>query len=221
MLLAIDTATRYISLALHDGHQIVYESTWRTFNNHTIELTPALRQALTQTRLTPADLTAVAVARGPGSFTGLRIGMSVAKGLVMARHIPLVAVPTLDIVAAGVPPFAGPLIAVLQAGRGRICVQRYRQNHDDWVSASDAAVMTWEALVNSVGEETLFAGEIDASGQELLDATDHPVRIAPGAQALRRAGFLAEIAWTRLETDDTDDPATVVPLYLHQPGADL
>jgi tRNA threonylcarbamoyladenosine biosynthesis protein TsaB len=221
LLLAIDTATRYISLALHDGHQIVYESTWRTFNNHTIELTPALRQALIQTRLAPADLTAVAVAQGPGSFTGLRIGMSVAKGLAMARQIPLVAVPTLDIVAASVPPFAGPLVAVLQAGRGRICVQRYRLNHDDWVSSGEAAVMTWEALVERVSEETLFAGEIDAAGQELLDATEHPVRIAPGAQALRRAGFLAEIAWTRLETDDADDPATVVPLYLHQPGVDL
>jgi tRNA threonylcarbamoyladenosine biosynthesis protein TsaB len=219
LLLAIDTATRFISLALHDGHQILYESTWRTYNNHTIELTPAIQRALTHVRLTPANLETVAVAQGPGSFTGLRIGMSVAKGLAMAQNIPLIAVPTLDIVATAVPPFEGPLIAVLQAGRGRVCAQRYRWNYNDWLPAGEARITTWEQLVSTVGQETLFTGEIDSTGLSLLNATERPVRIAPGAQSLRRAGFLAEIAWARLEDDEIDDPTTITPIYLHEPGA--
>jgi hypothetical protein len=52
----------------------------------------------------------------------------------------------------------------------------------------------------------------------LLDATERPIRIAPGAAALRRAGYLAEIAWARVEADDTDDPITITPIYLRQPG---
>jgi tRNA threonylcarbamoyl adenosine modification protein YeaZ len=107
LLLAIDTASRLISLALHDGCRLNFEATWHTANNHTIELAPAIQRALAQTQITAADLTAVAVSQGPGSFTGLRIGLGMAKGLAMAQPIALVAVPTLDILAAGIPPLRG------------------------------------------------------------------------------------------------------------------
>lgn len=218
MLLAIDTASQYMSLALHNGRQIEFESTWHTANNHTTELVPAIRQALTQLGLTTADLTAVAVSQGPGSFTGLRIGMAVAKGLASALGIALVAVPTLEIIAAGVPEFHGSLVAVLQAGRGRVNAQRYQWRRDSWMVAAPAEIATWETLINGVEHETLFAGEIDDAGHLLLDATERPVRIAPGAVALRRAGFLAELAWARVDAEDVDEPTTVTPIYLHQPG---
>jgi tRNA threonylcarbamoyladenosine biosynthesis protein TsaB len=218
LLLALDTATRFMSLALHDGYQVWFEATWRTANNHTVELTPTIRRALTQVKITPADLTAVAVSSGPGSFTGLRIGMGVAKGLAMARGIPLVAVPTLEIVVAAVPVFDGLLVAVLQAGRGRVCAQRFERHRDMWLPAAQAEITSWDTLINTVRRETLFAGEVDETGHTLLDATERPVRIAPGAVALRRAGFLAEIGWARLEANETDDLASVTPIYLHQPG---
>jgi tRNA threonylcarbamoyladenosine biosynthesis protein TsaB len=218
LLLAIDTASQLMSLALHDGHRVWYEATWRTANNHTVELTPAIRQALAQNRLVPSDLTAVAVSLGPGSFTGLRIGLGVAKGLAMACGIPLVAVPTLDIMAAGTPVFHGPLIAVLLAGRGRVCAQRYRWNKDTWLSTGQAEITTWEKLVSAIQQETLLVGEVDEAGRTLLDAAERPVRIAPGASALRRAGFLAEIAWARVSANETDEPAHVTPIYVNQPG---
>lgn len=219
MLLALDTASRMMSLALHDGQRLHYEATWHTANNHTVELSPAIRDALARTQITPADFTAVAVSQGPGSFTGLRIGLSVAKGLAMAQHIPLVAIPTLDIVAAAIPAFNGPLIAVLQAGRGRICAQGYEW-HDPgaWIPAGPAAITAWDQLVRTITTETLVAGEIDAPSYDYLKTAGHPVRIVPAAVALRRAGFLAEIAWTRIRTRQTDDPASVTPIYLHQPG---
>jgi len=81
MLLAIDTSTRTLSLALHDGDQILAETTWRTANYHTVELTPSIASMLGQGSVAPADLKAIAVALGPGSFTGLRIGLAAAKGL--------------------------------------------------------------------------------------------------------------------------------------------
>ncbi len=217
MLLAFDTASRFISLALHDGHRLVFESTWHTANNHTIELAPAIRHALDQTGLAVSDLSAVVVAQGPGSFTGLRIGLSVAKGLAMAQQIALMAIPTLEIVAAGIPSFDGDLVAVLQAGRGRICAQGFHRSGANWTPADQAVISTWEQQIETVRGHTLFAGEIDDAGRTLLTASQHP--IAPGAVALRRAGFLAERAWARLNVNDTDDPATITPIYLHQPGA--
>jgi tRNA threonylcarbamoyladenosine biosynthesis protein TsaB len=219
LLLAFDTASRFISLALHDGHRLHFESTWPTSNNHTIELAPAIRHALAQTRIGVADLTAVAVAQGPGSFTGLRIGLGVAKGLAMARQMDLVAIPTLNIIAAGAPAFDGDLMAVLQAGRGRICAQRFHRTGDRWTPADQAVITTWEQQIDAMKQTTLYAGEIDDTGRALLDAAQHPASIAPGAFSLRRAGFLAELAWARIKMNDTDDPAATTPIYLHQPGA--
>ncbi len=219
MLLALDTASRMISIALHDGYQVRYEATWHTSNNHTIELTPAIDRAMRSNRLEPAALAAVAVAQGPGSFTGLRIGMGVAKGLVLAQQIPLVAVPTLDIVAAGVSPFAGELAAVIQAGRGRICLQRYTApTGRAWMPAGTAEITTWDNLVANTTQDTLVAGEINAQGRDLLESSTAPVTIAPGVVSLRRAGYLAEIAWQRINAGQTDDPHTLTPIYLHQPG---
>ena len=74
MLLAIDTATRTISLALYDGQRVVAESSWLTANHHTVELTPSVAAMLDGAGIGTRDLRGVAVALGPGSFTGLQIG---------------------------------------------------------------------------------------------------------------------------------------------------
>src|SRR5215470_11193675 len=103
MLLAIDTATRCLSLALYDGRQVRAEMTWTTANQHTVGLMPAIREVLRRTDITVGNLTLLAVSQGPGSFNGLRIGFSMAKGLAMALGLPVLAIPTLDVVAAAQP----------------------------------------------------------------------------------------------------------------------
>ena len=92
MLLALDTATRNISLALHDGQAVLAEQTWRSAQHPTAELAPQVALLLLRAGLQPAGLQAVAVAIGPGSYTGLRIGLGLAKGLALAQAIPLVGV---------------------------------------------------------------------------------------------------------------------------------
>ncbi|HRE29770.1 MAG TPA: tRNA (adenosine(37)-N6)-threonylcarbamoyltransferase complex dimerization subunit type 1 TsaB, partial [Anaerolineales bacterium] len=83
MILAIDTATRVISLALHRGDRLVAEHTWRTENVHTVELAPQVAVLLAQARVNPPELDALAVCLGPGSYTGVRIGLAYAKGLAL------------------------------------------------------------------------------------------------------------------------------------------
>ncbi|MEO8397708.1 MAG: tRNA (adenosine(37)-N6)-threonylcarbamoyltransferase complex dimerization subunit type 1 TsaB, partial [Chloroflexota bacterium] len=96
-LLAIDTATQFISIALHDGQQMLAEQTWISENHHTVELAPAVRALLINAHLSPAELSGLAVSIGPGSYTGLRIGVALAKGIATAQRIPLVGISTLDI----------------------------------------------------------------------------------------------------------------------------
>ncbi len=224
MLLAIDTATHVISLALHDGDHLIAEASWETANHHTVELAPAIDAMLTRARVEVGDLKVVAVALGPGSFTGLRIGLGLAKGLATALDVALVGVPTLDILVESQPSFPGELVAVLQAGRGRICAQPFQWGGGSWRAAADPAIMDWERLVDGIPPDTptLISGEIDAEGRAQITAAataGKEITLAPAAERLRRAGFLADRAWARFTTEAGDDPHTLVPIYLHQPGA--
>ncbi|MBN2469732.1 MAG: tRNA (adenosine(37)-N6)-threonylcarbamoyltransferase complex dimerization subunit type 1 TsaB, partial [Anaerolineae bacterium] len=172
MLLAIDTATRVISLALHDGAQVRAEASWETANHHTVELAPAVAQMLDRAQIAPADLTSVAVALGPGSFTGLRIGLGLAKGMATALELPLFGIPTLEVLAAGQPRFDGLLYPVLKAGRGRICVQPFAWDAEAWEPLDDPAIMGWAEALAAVqeGQPALFSGEIDPDAQALIAA---------------------------------------------------
>ncbi len=218
MLVAIDTSTGYASLALHDGFQVRVEHTWESARRHTVELLPRLVAALEQLDLGSEHLSGVAVARGPGSFTGLRVGLAVAKGLALARGLPLVGVPTLDVVAAAQGRDRRPLCAVLQAGRTRICVATYRwRRSGEWRTRKEPRLTIWPALVKETTSPTLFCGEIDPAGAEALATLGELAVLLPAAARLRRAGFLAELAWRRLNQGETDDPATLTPIYLQHP----
>jgi tRNA threonylcarbamoyladenosine biosynthesis protein TsaB len=215
MLLAIDSATRLLSLALHDGEQIASELTWHSANYHTVELTPSISAMMAQAGITPADLKAIAVAIGPGSFTGLRIGLAVAKGLALAHKLPLAGVPTLDIVAASIGPEDIPLCAILRAGRGRICVGRYRWHEGEWRAEGEPEITTFEEVVASLESPTLFAGEIGQAGAKLLRRRRSKAYLLSPAASLRRAGYLAEIGWERFKRNRMDNAATLSPVYLN------
>jgi len=214
MLVAIDTATEYASLALHDGVQLQMECTWRSPRQHTREVTPRLVEALEQLGLGTDHLSGVAVSQGPGSFTGLRVGMAIAKGLAVARHLPLLGVPTLDVVAAAQGRDSRPLYAVLQAGRGRICVARYRWEDGEWSRVEGPWLTAWSELVERIDTPSLFTGEVRMKGIEALSPVKERAVVLPAAARLRRAGFLAEVAWQRLTRGESDDPATLTPIYL-------
>jgi len=218
MLLAIDTATRTLSLALHNGEQILAEFTWQSANYHTVELTPSIAAILGGAGVAPADLKAIAVALGPGSFTGLRIGLAVAKGLALANNTPLVGVPTLDIVVASIGPEDIPLCAVLQAGRRRICAGRYRWHNKEWRASGEVKNTTWDELVARLDTPTLFAGEINPAGAKLLRRHRSKAFFISPAASLRRAGFLAQLGWKRFKRGRTDNPAALAPIYLSMPG---
>jgi tRNA threonylcarbamoyladenosine biosynthesis protein TsaB len=217
MLIAIDTATGHASLALHDGFQVRVEHTWESVRRHTVELLPRLVAALEQLGLGAEHLSGVAVTRGPGSFTGLRVGMAVAKGLALAWGLPLIGVPTLDVVAAAQGRDRRPLCAVLQAGRGRVCVATYRWRKGEWRAREAPRLTTWPALANETTSPTLFCGGVDAVGAETLTALGELAALLPAAARLRRAGFLAELGWRRLNRGETDDPAALTPIYLQYP----
>ena len=215
MLLAIDTSTRTVGVALYDGTQVLGEIVWSSRDYHTVELAPAVSEILRRGQMDPEAIKAVAVATGPGSFTGLRIGLAFAKGLCLARHLPLIGIPTLDIVAAAQPVQGLPLIAVLQAGRARLAIGRYHSPAGSWEPNGTVEVTDIVHLVHSIQQPTLVAGELKEEERRALARKYKNVHLASPAQALRRPAFLAELAWKRWQSGHVYDPTSLAPLYLH------
>jgi tRNA threonylcarbamoyladenosine biosynthesis protein TsaB len=220
-LLAIDTSTRTVGLALYNGTQVLSESTWVSHDHHTVELAPAVAEALKKCGLSAAELGALAVATGPGSFTGLRIGMALAKGIALVQHIPLIGIPSLDILAASQPPADLPLVALLHTGRGRLaagwylCGKEHRTQGDQWLPASQVEVLTPHELAQRIHTPTLVCGELTTEERQLLARKYKNVILASPALSLRRPSYLAELAWKRWQAGQIDDPASLAPTYLH------
>ena len=214
MLLAIDTSTSWISLALYDGISVRYEVTWQSQYHHTIELAPAIEQLFNRTGTRNQDLTGLAIAIGPGSFTSLRIGLAAAKGFSLALKLPIVGIASLDVVAAAQPLDDKPLVAVLHAGRTRLAYATYEAVDGSWVRESDPEVIDPKDLVKTIKKPTLICGELSEDARTIIGRRWKNAIIVSPAKCLRRAGFLAELGWTRLMNGLVDDPLRLAPIYL-------
>ncbi len=135
MLLALDTSSRWMGIACYDGANVLYEQTWYSPHYHTAQLAATIDEALQRLGAQVGDVKAIGAAVGPGGFTGLRIGLALAKGLVLAGGMALIGIPSLDVLVAqtsGCIPGGESreaedvCVAVLQAGRGRFASGFYR-----------------------------------------------------------------------------------------------
>ncbi|PKN92609.1 MAG: tRNA (adenosine(37)-N6)-threonylcarbamoyltransferase complex dimerization subunit type 1 TsaB [Chloroflexi bacterium HGW-Chloroflexi-6] len=215
MILALDTSTPQIGLALYDGARIVAEHLWVSKARHTIELAPAVAQMLSQTGTDISQVAAIGVAIGPGSFTSLRVGLAFGKGLAMSRSLPLIGIPTLDILAAQVTVDASrPLACVLAAGRGRLALGWYYAQNNGWQATGSASVTTAETVAAEITSATLLTGELTATERQLLLKNENILLASPAASA-RRPGILAELAFQRWQAGQTDPAASLAPIYLH------
>jgi tRNA threonylcarbamoyladenosine biosynthesis protein TsaB len=226
MLLAIDTSTAQIGLALYDGTSVPGEFVWHSGLHQTQELAPALAELLRRVGIKMNAVNALGVALGPGSFTSLRVGMAFVKGLVLARHIPIIGIPTLDIVAAAVP-LPDPasetgrrrrLAAVLQAGRGRLALGWYDAGEKAWQADGPATVTTADELADKIHKPVILCGEMSADERHRLARKYKNVILASPAQCVRRPGILAELAWQKWQAGNINPAAALAPIYLHVAG---
>jgi tRNA threonylcarbamoyladenosine biosynthesis protein TsaB len=215
MLLAVDTSTAQVGLALYDGAQVIGEYAWRSNQRHTVELAPAISELLTRCGISMDDIRVVGIALGPGSFTSLRVGLSLVKGLALSRHISLVGIPTLDILAAAQAASKLSLGVAIQAGRGRFALGWYKSSRNGWQAKAEARVVTVEKLIDEIKSPSILCGEFTAEDRERLAKENVNIRLASPAQSVRRPAVLAELAWARWQAGHVDDEAALAPIYLH------
>ncbi len=226
MLLAIDTSTAQIGLALYDGTSVPGECVWQSGLHHTQELAPALADLLRRTGTKMNSVNVLGVALGPGSFTSLRVGLAFAKGLVLARHMPIVGIPTLDIVAAAVPlpaasnglEYRRRLAAIVKAGRGRLALGWYDAGENEWLADGPATITTADELAGRIHKPVIVCGEMSADERHRLARRFKNVTLASPAQCVRRPGILAELAWQKWQAGKIDPAAALAPIYLHVAG---
>lgn len=211
-ILAIETATADGSVALLDADRLVGELAAQVPQRHLEWLAPAIDRLLHETGWRPAEVEAVAVSVGPGSFTGLRIGIATAVAWARARSVPLATVSTLEAIAKGVAA-AGLVCPLLDARRGEVagalfeCNGVPRRLFDDLVAPVDVLLARLPR-----DRSVVFAG--DALARYTAALRSHPrAEFAPPALWPPRASATGALAWQRLRRDERDDPYRVTPIY--------
>ena len=216
MLLAVDTSTTQVGIALYDGAQVVGEFAWRSSQRHTVELAPAISDLLTRCGRTMDDVKALGVALGPGSFTSLRVGLALAKGLALSKNIPLIGIPTLDILAQAQPASELPLVVAIQAGRSRYAMGWYKSSGNKWQAEGDARIVTIDEINADVENPSILCGEFPAEARQ--EIKNENIQLVSPAGSIRRPAILAELAWARWQAGDVDDAASLAPTYLQTDG---
>jgi len=217
MQLAIDTSTDTASIALVQDDEVLAESTWRCGQNHTVELLPHLARLLNDTKVGLQSISCVMVAKGPGSFNGLRVGIGTAKGLAFSLGIPIIGISSLEVEAYRYAETGLPICPIFNAGRGEIATAMYQKRDNKWCQLAAEHITTVEALGSEITTKTIFCGEFVPLIANQLRKRLEQRAIIPTTE-LRPASLLAELGKQRLEAGDYDNPATLQPLYLRRPA---
>ncbi len=214
-VLAIETASRQMGVAvMKDGEPIASYELLADFP-HAVELPGAVTRVLQAAGLTLTELDAVIVDIGPGSFTGLRIGLSFVKALVYRSKTAVVGVPSLDVLAANLTASAIPVCPVIDAKQRNVYTVRYLPGRDGLAKDGEYRLGPPAEVIPTSKEPVLFLGDGCKVFREVILQRCPQAQFAAPDLWLPRAATLARLGLERLAAGQKDDPATIVPLYLY------
>lgn len=226
-LLGIDTATRRVGVAIGGAQGLVGSVELGGDGDapprHAEQLAPAVEYLCRETGVALGQLSGVAVGIGPGMFTGLRVGVTTAKVLAQALRVPLIPIPSLDLIAYPLRHASALVVPVLDARRHEIYFALYRTVPGGLQRVSGYELGTPDDLVGELvsrGEEALIAGDGSVRFRAVFDDVDRVELAGPGHTA-PDLGALVELAAARYEREDFCNPADVAPMYLRKSDAEI
>ncbi|MCL2140200.1 MAG: tRNA (adenosine(37)-N6)-threonylcarbamoyltransferase complex dimerization subunit type 1 TsaB [Dehalococcoidia bacterium] len=215
MYLAIDTSSETAGLALFHNQKVIAENSWRCNRNHSVELLPHIDALLKQTLITINDIEGIIVARGPGSFNGIRVGIGSAKGLSFSLNVPIVGISTLEAAAYQHSDSTLPICVIMPAGHQEIASAIY-QKQNEWTCLEKECITTLDTLFSRITQPTIFGGEINS---EMVSAIQQ--KLLPFAQfdntSCSRITALVNLGEQRILNSMIDDVSLIQPLYLRKP----
>ena len=225
IILSIDSSTPVAGIAVSDGMQLLGEITLNTKNTHSEKLMPLVKHLLDELALSVNDLDAIAVTQGPGSFTGLRIGMATAKGLAQGAGKKLIAVPTLDCLAQNLLHYPGIICPIMNAQKKQVYTAIYRSGRDKLERLSDYQAIAVEQLaaqLKELKEDIWFVGDgVAAFADVFQELLGDACRFADGHNILPRAGALAMLAAERASEEQFDDLYQAELIYIRKSEAEV
>ena len=210
MLLAIDTSSLVLSCALAEKDRLVAEWTVQKRLTHSEQLIPHLDAMMKEAGVSKEDITAIAVSIGPGSFTGLRIGLATAKMAAYIWKVPIVGVDTLESLARNMEGAEAFILPLEDAQRGHVYAALYGAFDEFWKEAPEEAAPI---------DDVIAVGECADTYKEKLESAG--IRVAAPHSRLARAGSVARAAWARLEKGEKDDPLSLLPNYIRRSEAEV
>ena len=159
MELLIDTSTKYTSIGLSKNGILQHSFEWCTMFNHSVETIPNIQKMMQDTGIHHTSLTAIYVTKGPGAFSALRVGMSIAKSFHIGLQIPIISICTLCLEAKSCIPQDAPICAIIPSNKNNIYFAYYPQNSDIETSCDSHLYTTLDSITNRIAENTLFCGE--------------------------------------------------------------
>src|SRR3989338_556936 len=224
-VLAIDTSTDYLSLAILRGDSVAAKFHKKADMRHSILLVPMIDKLLKSSGLKLKDIDCFAISIGPGSFTGLRIGVTVVKGMAFALKKPIVTVPTLDVIANNVKDFIGIICTVLDARKNKVYACLYKSDRKIIKRISKYLLFPLADLLKKIGkyDKVLFLGDIVEKHNFGRDwpafAFDNKTRRCSGWQ--RKGEIAARLGLEKLKKKKFVKPEDLEPLYLYSRECDI
>jgi len=222
VVLGIDTSTRTASIGLLDGEALLAEISRPAARDLAAVCLPLLRSVLDAAERTVDDIDLIAVSVGPGSFTGLRIGLSIAKGIALATGCSVVAVPSLEALAYVAPERGGLICTALDARKGEVYAGLFRSTGDGLTRVAADCATTPERLAALIDEPCVFIGDaVDPYREVWQTAFQDSVELLPFTEFHPRGGAVARLGRKQFQSCGADSVAALVPRYCRLSEAEL
>jgi tRNA threonylcarbamoyladenosine biosynthesis protein TsaB len=221
-ILGIETSTKTGSVAVVSEEGVIAQYSLNIEVTHSERLMSTVDRVLKDTGLTISEMDGYAVAIGPGSFTGLRIGLAAVKGLALVSGKPIAAVPTLKALAWNLPYAAYPVCPMLDARKNEVYAATYRFDGTAPVHVMAEAVLSLPLLSERISEKTIFTGEAShLFRKEIMTTFGDRALFAPRAATLPSAAAVAEIGLDMIRSGKQSDLDSVTPMYIRRPEAEV
>lgn len=223
LVLGIDTATRIASVGLVRDGELLDEESCPASSNHTETLLPLLLKLLARCGVSLGEVYGVGVSIGPGSFTGLRIGLSTAKGFAYALGWKVVGEPTLAALAHTVSDWQGNICPILDARKGEVYTALFHRDRQGQLARLTAdQVCAPRTLLDSLATPCVFLGDgVETYGNLMQEHCGPAIRLLPFATHHPRGATIARLAWERFCRGESDDLSDLAPCYVRKPDAEF
>lgn len=218
--LAIETSGRVGSVAVVEGDRLVAEETFPHGLKNAAGIVPILDRLVRARGWTPRDVQQLYLSIGPGSFTGLRIGVTLAKTMALVTGAKLVAVPTVQVLAANAPADARHLIIVLDAKRDQVFTARFERGPRGWIEREPAHLDNLSAMLTRSPRPVWLLGEGIPYHEKFVPREDAGVFLSPTDTWQARASIVARLGMKMAADQQFTDPFQLTPLYVRKPEAE-